>query len=205
MGNRRYMRHIGAVIALASVIALSACTGMATETANTDSGTAAQTADGTQNTTPAPTETVPAPNGGSIDEVVESGTKAKTTKVGLKDKADVGGKVTARIEKISPLDVTAQTPGEIAGPAVAVTVSITNGGDAAIDLSTAMVGLTADGDVLGQPTTSEPYAPFTGEVAAGESATATYVFLLPDESRKDYAVSIQYVAGATIALFAEEN
>ncbi|MFT4281110.1 hypothetical protein [Microbacterium sp.] len=205
MGERRYTRHIGAVIALASVIALSACSGIAAEAGAAGTASGAPTADGTQNTTPAPTETVPAPNGGSIDEVEKSGGKVETTKVGLKDEADVGGDVTARITKIRSLDVTAQTPGEISGPAVAVDVSLTNGGKKPIDIATAMVGLTADGDVFGQPTTSEPYTPFAGELAAGDTAEATYVFLLPEKSRKDFVVSIQYVAGATIALFAEEN
>lgn len=205
MGERRFTRHLGATIALAAVIALSACSGIGAPADRAGDTDAATTSDGTQNTTESAATPVPAPNGGSADEVVEDAPKAETTKVALDDTAEVGGEVTAKIDEIRSLEVTARTPGEISGPAVAVDITISNGGKKPIDVATAMVSLTAHGDVLGQPTTSEPYAPFAGDVAPGESATATYVFLLPEKSRKGYTVSIQYVAGATIALFAEQN
>ena len=148
---------------------------------------------------------MPAPGGGTINDVVETAPASPTKEVGLDEKADVGAGVTAWIEKVRSISVTAKTPGEIAGPAVAVELSVHNGGDEPIDLSSAMVSLTSGDDLLGQPTTSDPYAPFSGSLDADETASATYVFLLPEESRSDISVSIQYVAGAPTALFAEQN
>ena len=76
-----------------------------------------------------------------------------------------------------------------------------NGTDEAIDLSTAMISLTGSNEAMGQPTTSEPYSPFSGEVAPDDTATGTYVFLLPEDERDALSITVEYVAGAPIALF----
>lgn len=158
-----------------------------------------------QSEEPAYTTPVPAPGGSTIDEVEEPADPVDTSTVLLDEPAEVGGGVSARITDIQPLDVTAKTPGEISGPAVAVTISISNDGDEAIDVSSAMVSLLAAGDELGQPTTSDPYRPFHGVVDAGASADAVYVFLLPEDARSAFDVSVQYRAGTTIARFVDES
>ncbi len=184
-------------------MAVSACApGPAASTASSESATSA---DGTQNTTEGRTEPVPAPGGGTTDDVVESPEPDPVVEVDATEEADLGTGVSAAIESVKDITVAAKTPGEIAGPAVAIELSVSNAGKKAIDLSTAMVSLTNSDEMLGQPTTSDPYAPFAGELAPGDTATATYVFLLPKDARSGLVVSFQYVAGAPIALFAEQN
>lgn len=165
-------------------------------------GCAATTASGEQNTDPLPTATVEAPNGGSVDETVAPLEPGATETVGIEETATLSDGVQVRVASAESLDVDAETPGEIAGPAVAVTLEIVNGTDAAIDLSTTMVSvLGADGS-LGQPTTSTPFAPFLTSLEPGESATAVYVFLLPANERNSLNITVEYLAGAPIALFA---
>jgi len=166
---------------------------------------AEQTPEPVQSAAPAYTTPVPAPSGSTVDEVEEPADPVETATVMLDESAEVGGGVTARVTGIESLDVTAETPGEISGPAVAVTVSIENDGDEALDVSSAMVSLLAAGGELGMPTTSDPYRPFSGVIDAGASADAVYVFLLPDDARSAFDVSVQYRAGTTIARFVDES
>lgn len=151
------------------------------------------------------TTPVPAPSAGTISDVEESPSAAPVVDASFDDAADLGGGVTARIDAVDNVTAKAETPGEIDGPAVAVHITLKNAGDTSIDVSSAMVSLTGDDEVLGQPTTSKPYAPFSGALAAGESATGVYVFLLPEDARGAISVSVQYLAGATIALFADKS
>jgi hypothetical protein len=158
-----------------------------------------------QSVAPAYTEPVAAPGGGTVDDIAE-GTPAPVdvTTVALDETADVGGDVSARVDSVEPLSVEAKTPGEIAGPAVAVTITITNDGKDAIDVAAAMVSLVDAADVLGQPTTSDPYRPFDGSIQPGSSAQAVYVFLLAKDAQSAFDVSVQYRAGTTVAHFIDE-
>lgn len=150
---------------------------------------------------PVRAEPVPAPSGGSIDEVIETPPAVESVQHSLEESAEVGASVTAHLDEIEALDVVAKTPGEVDGSAVAVTIIIANGSADLIDVSAAMVGLTGRDEVLGMPTTSDPYAPFTGVIRPGDTGTGTYVFLLPEDARDVLTVSVQYMAGMTIALF----
>lgn len=158
-----------------------------------------------QSQAPAYTTPVPAPGGATIDDVEETASPVDTVTVALKDSAEIGRGVESRVEAVKKIDVTAQTPGEVDGTAVAVTIVLVNGGDEAIDVSSAMVSLLGTNGLLGQPTTSEPYRPFGGDIAPGESAEAVYVFLLPEDARSAFEVSVQYRAGTTVARFVDES
>ncbi|WP_416348852.1 DUF4352 domain-containing protein [Microbacterium sp. STN6] len=95
----------------------------------------------------------------------------------------------------------AGTPGEIAGPAVAVEVHVQNNSKDAIDVSSAIVTLTDSSGAPAQPTTSDPYRALWGTVSAGASATGTYVFRIPTSDRRGLTLSVEYVAGAPTAHF----
>lgn len=156
---------------------------------------------GSQNTTPLPTATVPAPNGGSTEETVAPADPAPTQEAELGSTAQLAGGVDVTVSDVELVDVTAQTPGEIAGPAVALTITVDNTSAEAVDLSTAMVTVTGSAGSYGQATTSAPYNPFAGAVGAGQTASAVYVFRLPAEERSSLQVTVEYIAGAPIALF----
>ncbi|KRB37162.1 DUF4352 domain-containing protein [Microbacterium sp. Root180] len=165
------------------------------------SGCAPEPTPGSQNSDPLPSATVPAPNGGSIDETVAPVAPGETLEAKLGDTAELEGGVNVTVSEVEQLDVKAVTPGEIAGPAVALTLTVENDSDESVDLSTAMVSVTGSKDSFGQPTTSEPYSPFLGSVEPGKSISGIYVFRLPAEERDSLQVTVEYVAGAPIALF----
>ncbi|WP_146070319.1 hypothetical protein [Arthrobacter sp. GMC3] len=144
---------------------------------------------------------IPAPSGGSITQVVPDGTAGPVTKVGMDKSADLPGQVSISISKIDSLTTTATTPGEIAGPAVAMFVSIHNGSANPINVDSVVVTLTDPTSGLGQPTTSAPYQPFAGDLAAGASAQGAYVFLMPTTDRHDLTMSVEYAAGQASAQF----
>ena len=97
--------------------------------------------------------------------------------------ADLEGGVSITVTDVEVLEVEANTPGEIAGPAVALTIDVENSSDEAIDLSTAMVSVTGSGGSYGQATTSEPFSPFSARSSRAPRRPAVYVFRLPAEER----------------------
>lgn len=201
MGNRALLllghRRIAfaASVALLATLALTAC---APE----------PVADGSQNTGPTPSATIPAPEGGSVDDVVvaaeDQPEEADPDPTPINSPAELTGGVVVDVVDASEVETKAETPGETAGPAVAIRLQITNGTAAALDLSTVMVSVTGADDAYGQPTTSSPAAPFSGELAVGQSAEGIYVFGLPAEQRDDLSIRVEYVAGSPIALFVGE-
>lgn len=163
------------------------------------------TAPGATPTAPAPkpgrTVPIPAPSGGSINIVVPSVTAGPVTKVELNKTAALPDKISINVSKVEAITTKATTPGEIAGPALAMTVSIHNGSVENINVDSTIVTLTNSKNVLGQPTTSDPQHPFTGELTPGSTAQGVYVFLLPTDARTGLTLSVEYAAGQAIAQF----
>ena len=84
---------------------------------------------------PAPVSTAgPIAPAGNIDQIVPEVPVTTAPAVALTDTADFGGQVVARIAQVTAVQATATLPGEISGPAVAVTVEITNSSAQAIGL-----------------------------------------------------------------------
>lgn len=144
---------------------------------------------------------IPAPSGGTINEVIPKGTPGPVTKVGMEDTAALPNKVAIEISEVESIETKATTPGEIAGPAVAMHVSIHNGSANKININSVIVTLKDSKSGLGQPTTSDPYSPFAGDLAAGDSAKAVYVFLVPKDDRQALTLSVEYAAGRAGANF----
>ncbi|MDJ0312338.1 hypothetical protein [Arthrobacter sp. H35-D1] len=133
--------------------------------------------------------------------MIPKGTPGPVTKVGLEDTAALPNKVSIEILNVESMETKATTPGEIAGPAVAMHVSIHNGSAGVININSVIVTVADSTSALGQPTTSDPYSPFAGDLAAGDSAKGIYVFLLPKDDRKDLTLSVEYEAGRASASF----
>ena len=91
---------------------------------------------------------------------------------------DVGGRAHATLVSARTVTVTRRGPGELSGPAVALTLRVVNGPAHALDLT----AVTVTASVAGQeasPSDSPPAQPFRGSLAAARSATGVYVFVLP--------------------------
>ncbi len=109
--------------------------------------------------------------------------------------------VVVSLVTIQSLTVSANGPGEVAGPALAVTVKISNNSSAAVDVSHAVVTLLDSQGQVGTPTPESPAAPFTGSVQPGASASGVYVFDIAQTQRNPINVYVTYTAGAATAHF----
>lgn len=194
------LRRAACAAAVAGALLLAACT------ADIDTDVLEATPEsGTQQTDAGREREVPAPGGGTVDDVVDDVEPAPVVDASIDEPVDLDDGARVRIDSIRPVDVVAQTPGEISGPAVAVELTVVNDGEADIPVDTAMVSLVAGDGAMGQPTTAEPSRPLAGSVGVGGEASGVYVFLLPEGSRSGYAVTFQYLAGTTVASFAAES
>jgi hypothetical protein len=150
-----------------------------------------------------PQTTVPAGDGdGSINETVDPVPAANVADpVGIDETADFGNGVRARVSSVESLDAEAHLPGEFSGPAVALTVEVTNGSKQRINLDMVTVDLTFDG--LSAYTVRDPERrPVSGHLAPGESTSGSYVFTLDPSQRDDVALRITYSAEAPTVIFA---
>jgi len=144
---------------------------------------------------------VPAPGGGSIHQTVPSAAPGSITRVSITKPAVLPSKVTISITSAKLATVKANTPGEVAGPAIEATVRIENGTSSSIDLGSTVVMLAEASGAPGQPTTSSPSKPFTQTLAPGNSVTAIYVFRVPKTGYNPVQITVSYAGGAPVALF----
>jgi hypothetical protein len=178
--------------------------------ATTIVGCTAPAGGGTQAPTPAPTQTAsaapsapqtsPAVTPGKIDQTVAP-QKQETAKPVDLDKTQKAGSVAVSLKSIKSTKVTGHGPGEISGPALVVTVVVRNGSKSSVSVDSAIVTLIDSKGNVGTPMTESPAHPFTGSVAAGDSATGVYVFQIGKKVRNPIRVSVTYSTEHTTALF----
>ncbi len=122
--------------------------------------------------------------------------------VALTEEAAVGNGVTATVEDLEAVQGSAQGPGQVAGPAVRVTVRIVNGTDAPVSLDAVAVDVTTGPDASpASPLEDVSAVPFTGTVGPGGSAVGAYVFTVPADQRDAVTVAVGYQAGAPYLVF----
>jgi hypothetical protein len=138
---------------------------------------------------------------GSITQTVPGRTIATKAAVPLSSPADFGNRVTAKISEVKPINATAQGPGEIAGPAVAVSITLDNGSSKSINLTNVVMNLQDKAGTPSVPMSASPAKPFSGNLAAGAKATAVYVFALPKNHVNPVTVSFSYTTEAPVVLF----
>ncbi|HRL80601.1 MAG TPA: hypothetical protein PLK46_09780 [Propioniciclava sp.] len=108
---------------------------------------------------------------------------------------------TVTLDSVSAITVGATTPGEVTGPAVKVVVTVANGSQQAVDVSSAVVSLTAADGTLGIPTTAGDPVPLAGAIAPGASTTGSYVFMLDPAAGRTVSVTVNYAAAEPVAVF----
>jgi hypothetical protein len=113
--------------------------------------------------------------------------------VPLDQSAAISPGLTAAITTIESVAGVAQRPGEVAGPAIRVTVQITNTTAAPVSLVTAVVTAYYGADQTPALELGEPGAsPMPAEVAPGQVATGVYVFTVPTAERGNVRVMVDY-------------
>ena len=111
------------------------------------------------------------------------------------------GDVSTVITNVSALTTTATGPGEIAGPAVAVQVQLKNNSGAPVSLDSVFVSLNDSDGAPGQPTTSDPARPVSGELGPGAQADGVYVFRVSTAGRNPITILVSNSDSAEVVSF----
>lgn len=166
---------------------------------------AAPTADPEPTAAPGPTDQPAAgddPGAGSTVPVVVDELPPSLPPADLDEPAAVGDGMSGSIESVEAIEGTGTGPGNIAGPALRITVRLENGTAGPVPLDGVAVSLTHGADqVPASPLEDPSQAPFAGSLAVGESAEGVYVFTVPAETRDVVTVSVGYRAGAPFLVF----
>jgi cytoskeletal protein RodZ len=198
--GRRRRATLAIIIALVLVVVAVAVTGLLTAGGATPAATATPNGPGaatssapvstptskpssrpsstpTKKFTPTPAATAPTPHA----------TKTAT----ISAPAPIKKELTARVSKMEAVQGKASAPGEIAGPAVRFTITITNTTGKRFDLSTTVVNAYAGADSAPAVALQSPGAkPFPSSVANGASATGVFVFNIPKADRNRVQVTV---------------
>jgi hypothetical protein len=160
-------------------------------------------------TTSAPSGPVPsgvpsaAPSGGpAAPSGPTTGPHPTAPPVALDATATPARGVTAVLRRLQAVEVTAQVPGDVGGPGLAVTVAVTNDTDAPLDLTTAVVNLAAGrAREPALPIDSES-RPLAGVLAPGATATGRYAFRVDRDERGHVEVEVDLGVALTVVVFA---
>jgi hypothetical protein len=186
-----------AAAALAAVIVAGTITGIAIANSSSNStkagGALHSSTPGSSATPTGTASAMPAPSGTpSVDPSVPA------APVPITQPASISPGLTAAITKFEAVQGEAKTPGEVSGPSVRVTVTITNSTTAKASLATTVVtAYYGDSHTPALELSAPGGSPMPAEVAAGQSATGVYIFTIPVDQRGkarimvDYSVAVQ--------------
>lgn len=149
---------------------------------------------------PATTPVAP-PSSGSTSSTVPSQkeTKRKPVKLDAPSKAADGVKV--QLTKVAAIKAKAVGPGEVSGPAVALTVTITNGTDRPVDIGSVVINVTAADQTPGSQMTGPPARNFSGSLKPGAKATGVYVYTVATTKRDPVTVEVTVRPADPVVVF----
>lgn len=181
------------VLLLTTTLACSTagCTAGAGSSGGTDSAGATAAAE--------PASSAPAAPPGTLGPTEQPELPVTDGKIGDTVKLTTG--LSVHINTATATRVEAETPGDVAGPAVAVNFTVTNQSAEPQSVDSAVVTLEAEDGELGIPTIAGNPSPLHGELAPEASAEATYLFMLDPAADRDVTISINYAAGEPVAQF----
>ena len=189
-------------LGLCACLALSACSADSSSTPGGAASTGSAPGNGSSAAVPAPATTpVPAPTPGDTRSSLPSKPTQKRKPVALQATGEAAEAVRVRMTRIDAIDAKASGPGEVAGPALALTVEIENGTNQQLDLGTAVVNLTASDGAPGSLMSASPAKPFPPSVAAAKKATGVYVFTVPKGKRNPVTVEVSVRAQDPLVVF----
>ncbi len=157
-----------------------------------------------------PTPVVPSPSGPPLSEAPDPQNAVVADELppdlapvpldGTAEAADDG--ISATLESLEAIEGTGVGPGEVAGPALRVTVRVANDSAEPVDLDAVVVNASSGEDEVPAPTLGDPSAaPFAGSLEPGGTADGVYVFRVPVDARDLVTVSVGYRADAPFLVF----
>lgn len=110
--------------------------------------------------------------------------------------------VTVSIARIEEIEGQATGPGDVAGPALRVTIRIDNetGADVPLD-GVAVNGYYGADRTPAPPLNDSSHVPFAGVLPSGETTEGVYVLRVPPDQRGQVTLEIGYRPGAPLVLF----
>lgn len=148
-----------------------------------------------------PTTAVPAPTAGDVNQTVAAKKEVSKRPVRLEQPSDAGAGVQVRIRSVKAITAKAQLPGEVAGPAVALTVSVRNRSSRPLDLNAVVVTLTDATQAPGNEMSAKPARPLTGHLPVGRTSVGVYVFTVDQDRRNPVSVAVTLAGEAPVVVF----
>lgn len=148
-----------------------------------------------------PTTPVPPPSSGNIDETEAPGTPAAPTSVGVRKTAAVTDGLKVNLASIKGVQAKATNPGDVAGPAVQLEISVTNGTKGPVDVSNVVVTVTDAAGNASSEITGPPSRPFSGTVSVGRNVRGIYLFRIEPKLRSNIRVVVSVGPGYPDAVF----
>ena len=183
---------------------------------STPTATSTPTSTPTATATPAPGSAVPDPATGTSPAgpaatvtdppgptgTVPAGTPRPRVRGDLEDRLRITDGVTVRVTGITEVRGEARGVGEVAGPALRLSVTVENATRRPLDLDLGLVTVYAGPAGTPAAALSGPGArPLPAVVPAGRSATGRFVYAVPEDERDDLRVEFAYSTKAARAVF----
>jgi hypothetical protein len=122
--------------------------------------------------------------------------------VGLDSQSERADGVVVSIEKIESVAGEAKLPGEIAGPALRLTILVHNGSKASLSLGTVVVnGYSGKDRAPLEQLTNPGGSPFDGSLASGADGRGVFLFGVSQEQRSDVTFTVDLKAGSPASVF----
>jgi hypothetical protein len=149
-----------------------------------------------QSVEPTPS-TWPTPTPGAT-ETIDPG---EPEEVPIDETATVAGGAAVRIVDVESYEA-GDEPGQLAGPAVTVTIEVTNDGETALDTRGSSLNLNYGDDRTPAPSFGDPVRDgLPASIEPGATATGKYSFGLPLDVRDDVRVILDLVSGEPQVVF----
>lgn len=175
-----------------SLAALSGCTAA--------NGGPASPGSTSSSSVPTPTVVATAPIPGDSTATVPSPRESTKSPVDL-DKPASTGKVVVRVVGLKAVEAKAKIPGEVSGPALAVTVKVLNNSKRPLDTQHLLVTIYDSKQAPGGEMTGAPARPMTGELKPGASASGVYLFTVPVSRRSPVTVNVALPTESPVLVF----
>lgn len=115
------------------------------------------------------------------------------TPVPIEEPADVTPGLVAKVTKVEEVDGTARGPGEVAGPSLRVTVTMTNSTSSVVSLRTTVISCYFGADRTPAPELREPGGILLPASLAADSAVdGVYIFTVPADQRDNVTILVDY-------------
>jgi hypothetical protein len=140
----------------------------------------------------------------AVVEAGGTGEEKRTTAetVALDEPASPAEGLQVTVDSTEPVQAEGMGPGGMSGPAVAVVVTVHNTTDAPIETLGGTVTVAYGPDALpADPSLQAGDRPLPQVVAAGETVSGTYTFMVPEDQREDLVITASYRASDPAVVF----